>query len=324
MTDKRPNFAKVNTGPLVALVLAYALFLVLVPQTFGTFRNVELIVRQTVIVGLAALGMTLLIVAGEIDLSVGAIIAICTVAMAWLLNHGFNPALATAGGIGVGLACGLLNGVVVARLRLPAFIVTLGSMQVIRGLALHITGEQKLDPPSSPAVRGMSDWLATLPAEQRWQVFPPGVWLLLLLALTLWFVLTYHRFGKHVVSVGSNAHTSKLVGIAGERVQTMVFAISGIFAGIAGAMEFSYLGCGDPTVADGTELDAIAAVVIGGGSLSGGKGSVPGTILGALLMTTVRAGCTQMGWSSSIYKIVTGMIIVLAVYIDRWRRERGE
>jgi ribose/xylose/arabinose/galactoside ABC-type transport system permease subunit len=148
---------------------------------------------------------------------------------------------------------------------------------------------------------------------------PWGVWLLLLLALAAGGLLRFTRFGRHVFAIGSNELTARLCGVAVERVKLTVYALSAALAGLAGVMQFSRLTVGDPTVASGVELDVIAAVVIGGGSLSGGEGSVLGSLVGALIMTVIRSGCSQMGLPNWVQEIVTGTVIVLAVMLDRWR-----
>jgi ribose/xylose/arabinose/galactoside ABC-type transport system permease subunit len=154
-------------------------------------------------------------------------------------------------------------------------------------------------------------------------VFPPGVWLLFLLAFGVGALLLYTRFGRHVFAVGSNEEAARLCGIDVARVRLAVYALGGLFAGIAGLMQFSRLTVGDPTGAIGLELNVIAAVVIGGGSLSGGEGSVLGCLIGALIMQVIQSGCSQMGWPNWVQEIVTGAIIVAAVTLDRVRRRRS-
>jgi len=304
--------------PLAALVLVYAVFAVIAPPSFVSFKNLELIVRQTAIVGLASLGMTLVIISGGIDLSVGSIVALVTVCIAWLLMAGASPILAAVGGILAGLVCGFINGALITRLKLVPFIITLGTLLVYRGLAKGLAHEQKIDAPLS----WINELLAALKPEQGWMVVPAGVWLLILLAILVALVLKYTRFGLYTYSVGSNEQASRLCGVPIEKVKLLIYAVSGLFAGFAGLMQFSRLTVGDPTVAAGLELDAIAAVVIGGGSLAGGEGSVLGTILGALIMTVIRSGCTQMGLSNWVQEIVTGIIIVVAVVLDRMRHKQ--
>jgi ribose/xylose/arabinose/galactoside ABC-type transport system permease subunit len=159
-----------------------------------------------------------------------------------------------------------------------------------------------------------------LPKGREWQLAPAGVWITLLLAGIMAMALAYTRFGRHVVAVGSNEQAARLCGVPVERVKAWVYVLSGVFAGLAGVLLFSRLTIGDPTVAQGMELDVIAAVVIGGASLSGGQGGIAGTLIGALIMSTIRAGGSQMGLPNWVQEIVTGTIIVLAVALDGLRK----
>ncbi|MBX9950015.1 MAG: ABC transporter permease [Candidatus Obscuribacterales bacterium] len=304
--------------PLGALVLVYGIFAIIAPASFVSLKNLELIVRQTTIVGIASLGMTLVIIGGGIDLSVGSIVALVTVVIAWLLMAGLPPFSAAFGGVLAGLICGFINGALITRLKLVPFIITLGTLLVYRGCAKGLAHEQKIDAPLS----WINELLAALKPEQNWMIVPGGVWLLILLAVIVALLLKYTRFGLYTFSIGSNEQASRLCGVPIEKVKLLIYGISGLFAGFAGLMQFSRLTVGDPTVAQGLELDVIAAVVIGGGSLAGGEGSVLGTLLGALIMTVIRSGCTQMGLSNWVQEIVTGIIIVVAVVLDRMRHKQ--
>jgi len=306
-------------GPLVGLCGVFLMFALLAPPSFASGGNLETIARQTAIVGTAALGMTMVIIAGGIDLSVGSIIAFVTVIIASLLQSGVSPAVAAGGGVLAGAGCGLANGILITRLRVVPFVVTLGTLLVVRGAAKGFAHEQKIDAP----LTGLNDLLASLPGERAWLLAPPGVWLMAVLAVVIVLLLTYTRLGRHIFAVGSSENTARLCGVAVEKVKTAVYVLSGAFAGIAGLLQFSRLTVGDPTVAVGIELDVIAAVVIGGGSFSGGEGSVLGTVVGAFIMTTIRSGCAQMGLSNWVQEIVTGIIIVLAVALDRLRHRKS-
>jgi ribose transport system permease protein len=306
-------------GPLVGLVFVLIVFGLLRPQTFLTWGNFEVMLLQTAVVGTAALGMTLIIISGGIDLSVGANIALCTVAVALLLTAGAPPLVAALGGVAMGAANGLLIGGIITRLRLTPFIVTLGMWGAVRGLAKGLAGEQMVFAPQT----WLNDLLTSL-RQESWMLLPSGVWLTLVLAFLTAGILRYTRFGRHVYAVGSNELTARLCGIRVERTKVLIYTLGGAFAGIAGVLQFSYLTLGDPTTALGLELDVIAAVVIGGGSLAGGEGSVPGSLIGALIMTIVANGCTKLGLDNWVQEIVTGLIIVLAVALDRFRHRRAE
>lgn len=302
-------------GPLAGLALVFGFFALLAPPGFSSQSNIETIFRQTAIVGAAALGMTVIIISGGIDLSVGSIIALSTVIIAALLAAGQSPFVAALGGVSGGLAAGFVTGNIIARLKVIPFIVTLGALLVIRGIAKGLAGEQKIDAPAS----WLSSLLAALPPDRQWMLFPPGVWLTIFLAVLMAMILKYTRFGRYVFAIGSNEQAATLSGLPIRRLKITAYALAGAFAGVAGLLQFSRLTVGDPTVAMGLELDVIAAVVIGGGSLAGGEGSIFGSLIGALIMTVIRSGCTQMGLPNWVQEIVTGSIIVIAVALDRLR-----
>ena len=307
-------------GPLVGLVFVIVVFGLLRPQTFLTWGNFEVMLLQTAVVGTAALGMTLVIISGGIDLSVGANIALSTVAVALLLGAGLPPLAAAVGGVAAGAGVGFLIGGLVTRLRLTPFIVTLGMWGAVRGLAKGLAGEQMVFAPET----WLNTLLTTLAAGRGWLLLPSGVWLTLFLAALVAGMLRYTRFGRHIYAVGSNEQTARLCGVRVDRTKLFIYGLGGALAGTAGVLQFSYLTLGDPTTALGLELDVIAAVVIGGGSLAGGAGSVPGSLIGALIMTVVANGCTKLGLANWIQEIVTGCIIILAVALDRLRHRRSE
>jgi ribose/xylose/arabinose/galactoside ABC-type transport system permease subunit len=363
-------------GPLLGLVLVFVLFATLRPRSFATPPNVELMLRQTAVVGVAALGMTLIIISGGIDLSVGANIALCTVSIALLLNHGMGTTAAALGGVAASAGAGLLIGVLVTRLRMPPFIVTLGFWSALRGTAKLLADQQVVYAPtawreswlngllrtSSADTPGWVLWvmalwvvlfaayfisrliglrrghvaaitfLVAVPAAaaitgrivyRAWPLWAAGVWVLLVLAVIVAGVLRLTRFGRHVFAIGSNEQAALLCGVPVVRAKVLVYTLAGMLVGIAGVLEFSYIGMGDPTTRFGAELDVIAAVVFGGASLSGGQGSVLGSLVGALIMTMIANGCTKMGWPNPVQEVVTGAIIVLAVALDRLRHRRA-
>jgi ribose/xylose/arabinose/galactoside ABC-type transport system permease subunit len=320
---RRPRFSWFTRyswlGPFIALVVLYAVFATIEPDTFSSLATFRTMVRQTTMVGVAALGMTMVIILGGIDLSVGSIVALTTIVIAQLLSAGYSPLAAALGGIAAAACCGLVNGALITSLRVTPFIVTLGAMGVIRGAAKGLAHEQKVDAP----VSWLNELLAELSKGSTWQLFPPGVWMMLALAVVAGLALRYTRFGRHVFAIGSNEQAARVCGIAITRVKVAVYTLAAALAGVAGVMQFSRLTVGDPTVAAGLELDVIAAVVIGGGSMSGGEGSIAGALVGAMLMTEIKTGCAHMGLSIWVQEIITGLIIVAAVALDRLRHRRG-
>jgi ribose transport system permease protein len=302
-------------GPLLALLIVYAAFCALRPETFAGLVNLETMALQTVVVSIVAVGMTLIMVQGGIDLSVGSTVALSTVVVARALQAGMGPAMAAAFGVLAAAGCGLVNGALVASLGITPFIVTLGTMSVLRGAAKGLAAEQKID----VDVRGLDELMALLPDERSWMLLPPGVWVALVLALLAAGTLAYTRFGRQLVAVGSNERTARLCGVPVARLTVAVYAIGGLLAGIAGVMEIGTLTVGDPTDSIGLELAVIAAVVIGGGSLSGGEGSIAGTLVGAALLTVIKSGCSCVGVPTWVQEILTGVIIVAAVGLDKLR-----
>jgi ribose/xylose/arabinose/galactoside ABC-type transport system permease subunit len=304
-------------GPLLGLLFVAVVFGGLIGAHFFQPSNLELIARQTAIVAAAALGMTVVIVSAGIDLSVGSVVALTTVVIALLLRSEWPPLAAAVTAVGAAAVCGLANGLLVTGLRVVPFIVTLGTMILIRGAAKGLAEERRIEAPRT----WLNDLLRSIGGDES-GFLPSGLWMLAVLAVLVAGVLRYTRFGRHVFAIGSNERTARLCGVAVNRSKIVIYVIGAAFAGVAGLLQFSRLSVGDPTVADGLELDVIAAVIIGGGSLAGGRGTVIGTLLGATTMTVIQIGCAQKGYPNWLQQIVTGGIIVLAVALDRWREGR--
>jgi ribose transport system permease protein len=297
-------------GPFAALVALWVFFAVRAPG-FVSAANAATMARQTTVVAICSVGMTLVIVSGGIDLSVGSAVAFTTVVVAAALKAGLSPVLAVLAGLAVATLSGAASGALVAYVRMAPFIVTLGAMSILRGGAKGLAGEQKID--CDP--RGIDSLLA----PSSGALLPAGVWIAVLLGIAGALALRYTRFGRHVYAVGSNEATALVCGVDVPRVKLLVYALAGALTGIAGIMEFSRLTVGDPTDSIGLELEVIAAVVVGGASLSGGEGTVVGSLVGALLMAVIRTGCTFLGVHNWVQEIVTGGIIVMAVALDRFR-----
>ena len=308
-------------GPLVGLVFVFLIFSTLRPSAFLNAFNLRIMLLQTAVVGTAALGMTLIIIAGGIDLSVGSNVALCSVIVALLLNAGVNPILAGLGGIAMGLFVGVVIGLLITTLQLSPFIVTLGLMGALRGAAKGIANNGVIYPPRELR----NSWIGSLlrlDSRSVWTIIPPGVWVMVVLALLVAGLLRYTKFGRHIFAIGSNEQTARLCGINVGRTKLMIYTVATGLVGIAALLHFSFLYEGDPTSAFGLELDVIAAVVIGGASLSGGEGTVLGSLAGALMMTAVANGCEKMGYPNWVQEIVTGGIIIIAAALDRLRHRR--
>jgi ribose transport system permease protein len=298
---KKPWF-----GPLVALLCVYGLFSALTPDTFLRTLNLVTMLRQTVVVSIAAVGMALIIIHGGIDLSVGSTVAFATVVVAKSLQGGAGPATAILSGLAVGAAAGALNGALVVGLRITPFIATLGTMTALRGIAKGLADEQKIDAPA----RGLDDLMAVLPGER---LVPHGVWLALAAAVVFALLLSYTRLGRHAVAIGSNELTARLCGVPVARVRLVIYTLGGLLAGLAGILEFSTLTVGDPTDSVGLELEAIAAVVIGGAALSGGKGKVFGAVMGTVIFAVIANLLSLLNVSTFLQDAFRGALILVAV-----------
>ena len=305
-----------RAGPSLALLAVVGTFALLAeePGRYLSPFNLRIVLSQTVIVAIGAIGMTMIIVSGGIDLSVGATIALAGVGAALALGAGLPPAAAGLAAVLIGGAVGLANGLLITGLRVVPFIATLGMLGIARGVAKWLADEQTVNVPPT----WLNDLLVTFP-RQAWMVFPPGVWIALALALLGALVLRRTVFGRRVFALGSNESAARAMGVPTDRLKILTDGSAGLLFGLAGLMQMSRLRQGDPTVAIGTELDIIAAVVIGGASLHGGEGSIAGSMVGALIMAFLRNGCQQMGWPNYIQEIIIGAIIVLAVALDRVR-----
>ena len=324
------NFA----GRLAALVIVYGFFALVTPagKGFLSDANTQLMLQDISVVAMAAIGATMVIIAGGIDLSVGSVVVLSTITCAYVLNlgpHGqklvmtyptLMPLAAVGAAAGVATLVGVLNGVLVTSLRLVPFIVTLGTMQMARGLAKFIAREQNIYP--TETVRDL--WIANLLDSPRTLFTPPflpvAVWLVVAAAVLAHLFLRYTRPGRHLFAIGSNEKTAILCGVPVGRTKILVYALGGLFSGLAGIIFFARLGAvGQPTEAVGYELLAIAAAIIGGASLLGGRGTIPGTMIGALIITVLRNGGVKMGWPQYVQEFVTGAVIIAAVAYDNLR-----
>jgi ribose transport system permease protein len=307
-------------GPFTGLILVIGIFLLISdsPDRYLSTHNMRVVLSQTVIVAIGAIGMTIIIISGGIDLSVGSTIALSGVVTALGIKSGMSPTMAVMAGIGMGILVGLVNGMVITSLRVVPFIATLGMLGIGRGVAKWLGDEQTVVVPST----WIDELAVTVPA-QTWLLVAPGVWVTLILAILMSIILRNTVFGRRVFAIGSNESAALACGIPTGKLKIWIYGLAGIFFGLSGVMQMSRLRVGDPTVAVGTELDIIASVVIGGGSLKGGEGTILGSMIGALIMAFLRNGCQQKGWPNYIQEIIIGAIIVIAVALDRYRSSRS-
>jgi ribose transport system permease protein len=305
-------------GPFVGLILVIALFAIPAQtrEFFLTYHNFKIIFTQTVIVAVGALGMTMIIVSGGIDLSVGSCVALTSVVGAQLIQRGWGPLPVLMVVVAAGGLIGLLNGAAIAGLRMTPFIITLGTLGVARGTAKWLADDQTVNYATSP----INGWMTTVDPFSR--ALPAGVWVMLVLAVLTSLLLRNTIFGRHIFALGSNEAAARLCGVPTKRVKMLIYAVAGCYFGLAGLFQLSRLRQGDPTVAVGLELDIIASVIIGGASLSGGVGTILGSMIGALIMAVLRNGSQQMGWPTYFQEIIIGLVIIVAVFLDRLRQGR--
>jgi ribose transport system permease protein len=301
-----------ETGTLIGLLLLCAALWIATPY-FATLDNLRNVAEQSTVIGTLAVGMTFVILAGGIDLSVGSVVALAGIVLAMLLRSGVPTAVAVSGAVASGVAAGLLNGVLVTIGRLPPFIATLGTMSVARGLALLLADGRPIS--------GFPEGLRAL-ASTRVGGLPVSVLLMLGLFAVAHLVLSRTVLGRVTYAIGGNAEAARLAGIPVRTFTTVTYAIAGASAALCATLLLARLDSAQPIAGIGYELDAIAAVVIGGTSLLGGSGSVLGTLVGALIMSVLRNGLNLLGVSSYVQQIAIGTVIVVAVLIDMTLQRR--
>jgi ribose transport system permease protein len=296
-------------GPLLALV-AVCIGLAFMSPNFLTVSNSFDVMRQVSINAVIAFGMTLSILLGGIDLSVGSILAVSSVLAAMWMKGGHGAGLAAGVAILAGAGMGSMNGLVIAKGKVAPFIATLGMMTLLRGFALVLSN-------GSPISDFSSNLFAVLGGGYVAHLVPVPVVLMLAMFAVFWFLLTRTVFGRHVYATGGNAEAAKLSGVNTDRIQILVYTLSGAMAALAGVILTSRLDSAQPTAGAGYELDAITAVVLGGTSLSGGRGWIFGTLVGALLIGVLNNGLNLMGVSAFYQQVAKGAVILLAVLLDR-------
>ncbi len=301
------------------LIVIFAVFSVLSPY-FLTKDNVLGILLATGVNGVLALGVTFVIITGGIDLSVGTVMTLSAVMTGVAItNAGLPIPVGIVAGLATGMICGLVNGLVIARMRVPPFIATLGMMMIARGLSLVISGVKPIYFNDTPVFRQLTMG-SVVGAVIPGLPIPNAVLVLFGAALVAAFILAKTVLGRYAIAIGSNEEATRLSGVNVANWKTAIYALCGLFAGLAGVMIASRLNSAQPALGAGYELDAIAAVVIGGTSLSGGEGTILGTIIGAFIISTLTNGLRILGVPQEWQMVVTGVIVILAVYLDILRR----
>ena len=311
------KYFKDNIGIIIAL-LAMFIFLTVFPTTRSTFltpKNMFNILRQNASNLFLATGMTMVIILGGIDLSVGSVIALSgVVAAGCVVNFGLSEAVGFIAAIAVGAAVGLFNGFNICKTDIPPFIVTLASMNITKGIALVLTG--------GAPIRCMTDAFK-FPGAGYVGPVPTPVILMIVIFIIAALMINKTQLGRHIYAVGGNVQAAKFSGISVQKVKFIVYAYTGVMAGIAGVVIASRLYSGQPTAGDGAEMDAIASVVVGGTSMSGGSGRIGGTLIGVLIIGVLNNGLNLMGVDSNFQYIVKGLVILLAVYVDFLRNKKA-
>ena len=302
------------TGPLIGLLLL-CLFLALSTDTFLSLRNGLNILDQITVLGIMSVGMTFVILIGGIDLSVGSVLALSMMVMGWTAKMAGLPLpVAIVVALAASALSGLLVGIFVAAFRVPAFIATLAMMSVARGLANMITDGQQ--------IVGFPDWFMMLAIDRHYGVLTATVGLMLVVALAAWLFLQFRSEGRMLYAVGGNPEVARLAGINVPLVTVAVYVVCGLLAGLAGIVLAARLDSVQPSSGIGYELDTIAAVVIGGTSLSGGSGGIGGTLIGVLIIGVLRNGLNLLNVSPFLQEVVIGVVIVLAVGAETLRRRK--
>jgi fructose transport system permease protein len=305
-------------GPLAALVIA-CLFFSLKSDRFLTGGNFSLIIQQVMVVGTLAIGQTLIILTAGIDLANGAIMAFGSIVMAKLaVTSGLPPLLAILIGIGVCAAFGVIDGTLVTRVPLPPFIVTLGMLGIATALT-HIYSQEQTITGLPPVMTALGQTFTIGDTDVTYgSVVAIGLFLL------FGYLLSQTAWGKHVYAVGNNPEAARLTGIPTKRVLLGVYTTAGVVYGIAALLSVARTGVGDPQAGQTDNLDSITAVVLGGTSLFGGRGSVIGTLIGALIVGVIRNGLQLIGVSSVYQTLITGILVILAVSVDQISRRRTQ
>jgi ribose transport system permease protein len=292
---------------VIALIIMMAIFSIIDP-IYLSYNNLIDIVDQSVINGLLAIGITYAIITAGIDLSIGSIFAIVIVVVGDLLVRGVNPILAIVAGAIIGFILGAFNGLLITKLKLQPFIVTLGTMSAYRGLAYVITGGWP--------VLNIPDNFRTFLDGDLFGSIPVSVIILFAFAIVSHIILKYTKFGTYIYALGGNEEATRLSGVNVNRIKIYTYAFCGVAAALSGMILLARLGSGEPTAGQSYELNAIAAAAIGGASLAGGKGNILGTLLGALLLSALKVGLVVVGVDAFWQYIATGAIIVVAAYFE--------
>jgi ribose transport system permease protein len=312
---------------LLALLLAMWLALSIETTTFWTANNFANLLRQGAMIAILAIGQTFVIITGGIDLSVGAIAGVISMAVALLLQSHLGVASSIAGAVTISLAIGVLIGMFhafgVVQMGLPPFIMTLATMYALRGVGLLITNGATISIDNDAFTSfSRSSFLGFPWTDGTWFAVPTLFWMVIVVAIPLYILLNHSRWGRYLFAVGSNKEAARLSGVNVKAVTYLAYTVSGFCAAFVGILLAMRIGIGNPTQGDGWELQAIASSVIGGTSLFGAVGSVHGPLIGSFILTTINNGANLLNLNPFWQRIITGLLIILVVYFDTLRQRK--
>lgn len=307
---KKKGSAFQELGTLIALAILVVFFSIASP-IFLSIENLLNITRQVAVVSLLAVGMTIVIISGGIDLSVGSIIAfVGIITSSAIKDYGIPILIAIIIGLFVGAITGIVNGSLISFLNMPAFITTMGTMTILRGLGYIYT--------SAYPIYNLPKEFKLIGQGFIWSI-PIPTMILIVVAIVVHVILSKTVFGRHIYAIGGNSDAAKYAGINVHKVKILVYIINGVIAGLAAVVQTARVGAGMPTIGEGFELEAVASVVIGGAAMSGGSGSILGTILGSVVLGVLSNGLSLLNVDSYVMQVVRGLIVILAVLLDQVR-----
>ena len=301
---------------MIGIFVIFSIICSAMGKNFLTLNNVMNIVNQASINAILAIGASIVILTGGIDLSVGSVVGFIGIFLAMNLKAGMSIPLAIVLCLICGAIVGLFNGILISYGKVPAFITTLGSMQVVRGMAQIINGGQ--------AVSGFPLDIGKVMNTKFFDVVPIGVLYVIIFYTIMILILSYTKFGRGVYAIGGNAHAARLSGIKVKKLEVIVYVICGVFAAFAGVMLLGRLLYADPSAGNSYEMNAIAAAVIGGISMSGGKGKLANTVVGAIILATLTNGLQIMNVATYYQTVITGLVVIIAVFADKQKERKAE
>jgi ribose transport system permease protein len=324
--SRRPLLVEIlkmrDTGLILVLILMGVVLTFLAPKSFPTTYNLFNVLRDVSYISISAFGECMVIITAGIDLSVGSVMGLAGIMSALTLAGGMSTPIGVLAGMATGAFFGFVNGILISKAKMQPFIITLGTMSIVRGLCYGITGGWPIPSKGRAGVASLPDSFLLLGRGMVLETVPYPVIFMIVLGLIIAFFLNRTITGKHIFATGDNPQAARVAGIRTENIKLMVYTLCGFLSGIGGILMTARLGTGDPRGASSYELDIIAAVVLGGTSLMGGEGSLPGVILAAAFMRLIRNGLTLLGSDPYWQPVAIGSVIIAGAMIDRYSKGR--